>query len=111
MAEVKFYFDEMLSRAVAQQLVRHHRDVVMAVDANMAGKTDDEHLTYASKEGRVLVTCDRLFAGRMMAQADHAGVICLTSIRQDDVGGILNTLTEFAENHSDETTEGRVFWL
>lgn len=68
MATVSFYFDEMMVRKAAEQLVARGYTVVMAVDANMIGKDDDsEHLLYAAEHDLVMVTFDRPFAGRTMS--------------------------------------------
>ena len=44
MAKVSFYFDEMMPRAPVKQLEDQGYPVVMAVDVNMTGKEDSDHL-------------------------------------------------------------------
>jgi predicted nuclease of predicted toxin-antitoxin system len=111
MEEISFYLDEMVSRAIAEQLLRRGYNAVMAVDIGMKQKDDlEEHLPLATAQGRVVVTFDRPFAGRASKQTDHAGLICLTCA-QDDIGGAVRALTEFVETHSPEEAAGRVFWL
>ena len=111
MEEISFYLDEMVSRKIAEQLIRLGYNAVLAVDVDMVGKDDlAEHLPLAAEQGRVLVTFDRPFAGRASQLAEHAGPICLTC-GQDDIGGAVRALTEFAEQYTPEETAGRVFWL
>jgi predicted nuclease of predicted toxin-antitoxin system len=111
MASDSFYFDEMLSRPAAQQLEKRGLSVVMAIDVDMTGKTDPEHIAYATERKLIMVTFDRPFASITMGNTGHAGLICLSSIRQDNTGGIVKLLTDFAELYSDEDVTGQVFWL
>ncbi len=107
---ISFYFDEMMSRKAAEQLIQREYTVVMAPDVEMQQKTDSEHLAYATENGLVLVTFDRAFAGRTAQADDHSGLICLSG-SQDAVGVIVRSLTLFAEQHTSEDIIGKVFWL
>jgi predicted nuclease of predicted toxin-antitoxin system len=108
---IKFYFDEMMSRPVAEGLKKHGYEVIMAVDAGMVEKDDDtEHLPFAAQNQAVMVTLDKPFAGRAMQRTDHAGLICWTG-SQDDIGGVIRALSELAETHTLEDAAGSVFWL
>lgn len=106
---VGFYFDEMMPRAVAGQIIESGFQVIMAVDVDMRGKDDVEHLRYAAEHDLVLVTHDHPFAGRTMKHSDHAGLICWTGSAQD-IGGMVRTLIEFAQTHRPDDARGRVFW-
>jgi predicted nuclease of predicted toxin-antitoxin system len=107
---IAYYFDEMMPRPAAEQLSQKSITVVMAVDVEMAHKRDDQHLSYATEHGLVLVTFDRKFAGLSMADDTHAGLICIRGSPQD-VGVIVRGLHEFAESHTQDDCSGRVFWL
>ena len=98
---VSFYFDEMMSRKAAEQLVQRGCTVVMAQDVGMQQKSDPEHLAYASENNLVLVTFDRAFAGRTAQTNDHSGLICLSG-SQDAIGVIIRNLISFAEQHTPE---------
>jgi predicted nuclease of predicted toxin-antitoxin system len=64
MAKISFYFDEMMRRKAAEELIKRGIEVVMAVDVGMTEKDDlTEHLPYATEHEMVLVTFDRKFAG------------------------------------------------
>lgn len=107
---IKFYFDEMMPRPVANQLAQKGIEVVMANDVGMTEKDDlSEHLPYALENKLVLVTNDHPLANKAWS-LEHAGVICWTG-KQDDIGGMVRALTEFAENHKPEAVKGQVFWL
>jgi predicted nuclease of predicted toxin-antitoxin system len=109
--KIKFYFDEHMPRAVEQGVVEHGYEVVMAVEVDMIGKDDDtEHLPFAAEKGAVVVTRDLAFAGRAAKRSDHAGLICWTGA-QNDFGGMIRALAEFAESYTSEEVAGHVFWL
>jgi predicted nuclease of predicted toxin-antitoxin system len=111
MASIKFYFDEHMPRATEQGLIKRGIEVIMAADVDMRNKDDDtEHLPFATEQGAVLVTRDKPFAGRTVKRTDHAGLICWTG-KDDDFGGMIRVLSAFAEQHTAEEIEGRVFWL
>lgn len=83
----------------------------MAVEVGMIEKDDDpEHLTYAAEQGAVLVKRDHPFAGRAIKRSDHAGLICWTGV-DDDFGGMIRQLAQFADQYSPEKVKGLVFWL
>ena len=108
--KISFYFDEHMQRAVAEGLRRQNILVIMAVDVKMEGKPDDEHLQYATERNTILVTRDKPFAGRAMSQPHHAGLICWTG-EQDNIGGMVRHLSDFAQKYAFEDVKGQVFWL
>jgi uncharacterized protein with PIN domain len=108
---MRFYFGEHMPRAVEEGLIKRGHEVIMAVDIEMTGKDDDtEHLPLAAEKQAVLVTRDMAFAGRTLQRTDHAGLICWTG-KDNDFGGQIRALSEFAEQHSQEEVVGQVFWL
>lgn len=110
MAAIKFYFDEMMPRSAATGLKARGYSVVMAVDVEMIEKDDvTEHLAYANAQSAVLVTRDKAFATKALT-AESAGLICWTG-KQDDVGGMIRRLSEFAAHYASEQVVNRVFWL
>jgi predicted nuclease of predicted toxin-antitoxin system len=109
MAKIQFYLDEMMPRAVAKELAARGIWIIMAVDVEMVEKDDlSEHLVYATKQNSVLVTRDKPFATKALSIANHAGVICWTGA-QNDVGGMVRKLAEFAAKYSTEQTVNQVF--
>lgn len=107
---LKFYFDEMMPRSVPRQLAEQNIETIRAVEAGMEGKTDPQHLKFATEQGAVLVTFDRPFAGLTTQKTDHAGLICWTGANSD-IGGMVNSLTQFAKTYTSEQVKGKVFWL
>jgi hypothetical protein len=108
---MRFYFDEHTPRPVATALIARGHEVIMAVDVGMEGKDDDtKHLPYAVEQEAVMVTRDLACAGRTSKYTDHAGMICWTGAQQD-IGGMVRTLLQFAQDTPVENLAGRVFWL
>lgn len=112
MANIKFYFDAMVTRPLANELIKRGYEVIMANDVNMTEKTDPEHLQYATEQDAVMVTLDQRFAGQIASQIEpvHAGLICWTPEYQS-IGNMLRALMEFAEQHENKDIAGQVFWL
>ena len=55
---IRFYLDENMQVAIADQLKRRGIDVVTVRDLNLLGDTDINHLKRAVEMGRVLCTYD-----------------------------------------------------
>lgn len=107
-----FYFDEHMNRAVADGLRLRGYTVVMAVDVGMVSKDDDtEHLPYATERQFVMVTFDHPFAGRTMARSDYYGLVCLAFGIRENIGHMIEVLSEFAELFDPDRDKGHVFWL
>lgn len=72
---IRFHLDENVNHAVARGLRLRGIDVTTATDANLIGRSDEDHLSFALSDGRVLFTHDpdllRLHAGG----ASHAGIV------------------------------------
>jgi predicted nuclease of predicted toxin-antitoxin system len=75
MTTARFYPDENVQVAVADQLRRHNVDVVTARELNMLGASDLAHLKTATTAGRVLCTHDSDFVVLAMHGTDHAGIV------------------------------------
>ena len=58
MEQIKYYLDEHIHSAVAEGLRRRGVDVLTVQEAARAGLTDEEQLSFARTEERVVVTMD-----------------------------------------------------
>jgi hypothetical protein len=111
MGTMRYYFDEMMPRSVANELIKLGIPTLMAVDMDMMESEDEAHLVRAVQEGCVLVTLDRPFAGRTAkSHVEYLGLICWTG-RSSDMGGMVSALTHFAQTYTFEQTANQVFWL
>ncbi len=72
---VRLYTDEHVARAVARGLRNRGVDVVTAVQAELLGATDEQHLRWAKTNGRVLFTLDSDFLRLHAAGVEHDGIV------------------------------------
>jgi len=71
---LRFHLDEHVSPAVAEGLRRRGIDVTTSQDAGLRGARDSEHVAFALRDRRVLVTHDRDFARLHSTGVQHAGI-------------------------------------
>ena len=55
---IRFHLDENVNPVIAIALRRYGVDVTTTVEANLRTSSDEEQLTYARRENRVIVTHD-----------------------------------------------------
>ena len=73
--QIKLYLDEHVHSAVRDGLRRRGIDVLTAQEANMRGAIDEEHLSLALSQGRVILTQDADFLRLHAAGTVHSGII------------------------------------
>lgn len=71
---IRFHLDENVNPVIAVALRQHGIDVSTTVGAGLRSSNDFEQLTYANREGRVLVTHDADFLGMVKEISEHAGI-------------------------------------
>jgi hypothetical protein len=107
---IGLYFDEHMNRKVADTLETEGIPTIMAVDVGMTGKTDEEHLAYATERQLIMVTFDHPFAGRTQTRSDFFGLFCLPYRYQRDIGGTIALLSEFAQLFDPDRDRGVVIY-
>lgn len=75
MAEVRFYADEHISKAVIRGLRHRGVDVLTVADAGLIGAADIKHLRRARDDGRVIVTQDDDFLRLAAGGEPHVGIV------------------------------------
>ncbi len=99
--KLKFYTDKHVPKSVTVQLRKHDIDAVRCEEVGMGDSSDDEHLEYAAREGRIVVTFDKDFKrihAEWMAQGrSHSGIMFVSRRLQgpDGVGRIVVTLIDY----------------
>jgi uncharacterized protein with PIN domain len=73
-SQIRFYADEHIARAVVHGLRRRGIDIVTARDVGLLQARDEEHLEFATEEGRVLITQDTDFLRFHAAGTGHLGI-------------------------------------
>jgi len=72
---IKFYTDENVSSAIVNGLRRRGIDVLSAKDAKMLGKSDEEHLQFATEKNRILFTQDDDFLKLHASGYEQIGIV------------------------------------
>lgn len=90
MAEIKFYMDEHIPKAVASGLRQRGVEAMSCVDIGMLGKSDAEHLAWAFQKGYVIVTQDNDFLVLHAQGVEHAGIAFASQPRH--IGELIRAL-------------------
>ncbi len=110
MAEpIRFYMDEHVHPAVAAGLRRLGVDVLTAQEAGLLSADDDEHLTLADREGRVIFTQDADFLRLHHAGVPHYGIAYAP--QGTPIGRAVRALMLIHEVLAKEDMVGRVEFL
>lgn len=107
---VKYHLDEHIHSAVAVGLRAQGIDVTTTTEAGLAGAADDDHLAFALREGRVVVTHDHGFLRLHGSGVGHAGI---AYCHQDKytLGEHLHLLVLLHACYTADEMQGRVEYL
>ncbi len=101
MAQLKFYFDTHIPKAVADQLRARGIDVERAEEAGLARARDRVHLRHATSQGRAMVSHDRDFfdlqAEWQAAGEHHSGIFYVPPRLQGQIGVMVTALETYAQ--------------
>lgn len=90
---LKFYTDTHIAKAVALQLRNRSVDIIRCEEVDMAEAEDFEHLEYATREGRVIITNDEDFLALDATWREqgktHAGIMHCRSQGEIAIGIIV----------------------
>ncbi len=97
MTPIRYYTDVHIAREVAHQLRQKGVDIVHCGDVGLSDADDSSHLEYATRNGRVPVSCDddfeRLHATWQAAGRQHGGIVYVKmGDKCKSIGFIVNTL-------------------
>jgi predicted nuclease of predicted toxin-antitoxin system len=88
---VKFYLDEHIPKGVLEGLRRRGVDVLTVQEAGRSGDSDERQLSFAAREGRVLVTFDDDFLKLDATGVPHTGIVFSQTGRRT-VGEMIESL-------------------
>jgi predicted nuclease of predicted toxin-antitoxin system len=88
---IRFHCDENIDPAIADGLRRRGIEVTMPADVGLVGASDDDHLTFAAREQRVIVTHDEDFLALAHSGVAHCGLACCHT-QSRSIGQILGAL-------------------
>jgi predicted nuclease of predicted toxin-antitoxin system len=107
---IRYHLDEHVDGAIARGLRDRGVDVTTARDAGLLGAPDAEHLEFAKRESRVIVTHDADFLRLARDTEDHPGVaFCASGSRT--VGQMVRYLCLMNDCLSDEEMAGKVEFI
>lgn len=109
MAKLKFYSDEHISKAVVKGLPARGVDDISCVEAGNRTVSDREHLVYANRENRVIVTYDNDFLKLHDAGHTHAGIAF--SHRPLTIGEMVGALLLMHEVLEEEDMRGKAEFI
>jgi predicted nuclease of predicted toxin-antitoxin system len=118
---MRLLLDIHISPVVAQTLATEDIDIVSLRDwrdKRFRGSADEEILSVAYLEGRVLVTYDKhtipdILAALGAAGRSHAGVVLVDkhTVSQRDIGGLIRAIRALAIEQGDADWTGRLDYL
>lgn len=104
-----------MDRGLVRALRARGVDVITALDEGMIERSDDEHLEYATTQGRVLFTCNvadfyRLHTSFLTQGKSHVGMI-LAPQQRYSVGEQMRRLLKLINTKSAEEMKSEVEFL
>ena len=113
---IRPFFDHNVHTWFAPDLRRAGFDVVHAKEVGNDRASDEEHLLWATRQGRTVVTYDRddfpILAQRWAEQGlDHAGIILAIAPPVISAGLVLRRLHAFLDTVSADEMVNQVRWL
>jgi predicted nuclease of predicted toxin-antitoxin system len=98
---IKFYTDTHIAKAVAVQLRNRGIDVIRCEEVGMAEAEDSDHLEYAAREGRVMITNDEDFLALAATCGEqgksHAGIMHCHAQGEIAIGIIVREFMDYFE--------------
>ena len=107
---IRFHLDESVDHAIAGGLRLRGIDVTTATDAGLVTADDEQHLSYAFRENRVLVTHDDDFLTLDAAGREHAG-IAYCAPHSGTIGHIIRHLCLMHDCMAADEMHGQVEYL
>jgi hypothetical protein len=107
---IRFHLDESADGRLAAALRRRGIDVTTPLDTALISAEDEQHLTFADTENRVIITQDSDFLKLHQAGSRHAGIAyCAPGTRT--LGYLLRYLCLMHDCLTPEDMRGRVEYL
>jgi predicted nuclease of predicted toxin-antitoxin system len=113
---IRLYFDEdSMRRGLVRALRARGMDVITALDAEMVERRDEEHLDYATEQGRVLCSFNvadycRLHSSYLAQGKPHAGIILMRQ-QHYSVGEQMRRLLGLAASKSGDEMKNWIDFL
>ena len=109
-ARIRYFLDENIPIAVAEQLRRRGVDAVTVRDLGLLGDSDPDHMRRASKMGRVFCTHDTDIIELAIAGAEHVGIV-FGQQHKHGIGDWVRFLELVAAVYEPQEMENRIEYL
>lgn len=107
---MRFHLDEHVAHAIAFGLRRRGIDVTTTTDAGLLSAPDDDHLEFAKRDGRVIVTNDTDFLASAAVDPTHCG-IAFYAQRKRSFGDVIRQLALMHDAMAEDEMLGRIEYL
>ena len=113
---IRLYFDEdSMDKALVRALRSRGVDVTTALEENMIEQADEEHLGFATTQGRVLYSFNvgdfcRIHTAWLKQNRSHAGIVVSMQQRYS-VGGQMRRLLKLVTQVTAEQMSNRIEFL
>lgn len=107
---MRFHLDEHVASAIAAGLRRRGIDVTTTADAGLLSAADEDHLAFATRERRVIVTQDSDFLRNAARDPAHFGVVYHPQGKRT-FGELIRHLALMHDVMADDEMRGRVEYL
>lgn len=107
---VRVHLDEHFSPVIAEELRKRGVDATSTFEAGLSGVDDPTQLAFATREKRVLVTCDSDLLVIHHRGIEHCGIVAWQG-PADAIGLLVRWLTLLAEVYEAEELINRVEFL
>jgi uncharacterized protein with PIN domain len=106
---MRFHLDEHLAHAIAAGVRRRGIDVTTA-DADLLSAPDEDHLAFAKRERRVIVTQDTDFLRHAASDPMHFGIVFHPQGKRS-LGAIIRHLALMHDAMAEDEMRGRIEYL
>jgi len=107
---IHFHLDEHCPTALAEGLRRRGINVTTTPEAGLQAASDEEHVAYALREGRMIFTHDEVFLAIHAAGTPHAGIAYCHQVTRS-IGEIIRGLVLILVIYEPAEMHNHVEWL
>ena len=108
---IRFYLDELMPAAIAEQLDSRGIDVITVQDLGLQGKSDEYHLQLANEMQRVLCTMDDDYIQLFIDGKEHWGIVFASRKDRKSIGTWVRFLEWLHRVYTPDMLRNRIEYL
>lgn len=108
---LRFYLDELMPVAIAEELNKRGIDTITVRDLRLRGQSDSHHLQLANEMGRVLCTLDDDYFDLIKNVESHSGIVFGSRKDRRSIGTWVRFLEWMHQMYKREDMRNRVEYL